>query len=263
MHAKNKIRRYYNLIKNFSNWRQYLFFKIFSKKDSFNFKLRNSFNIDVPKQTLSAFKESFFDEIYIRNLPEGVLKEEEMVVIDIGANIGYFSLFIFFRFPKARVYAFEPMPYNYALLEQSKKKYVGFKFFPANKAISDSNSAIELHASKLDGYTTMASIFNSPGNSHTIKVDAMTLVDAMNQNDLERIDLLKLDCEGAEYAILYNLSKDDLEKISAMCIETHMGKNPDENTLSLKTYLERHQFKTVCLDEEKTGYIWAWKTDLI
>lgn len=262
MHAKNKVRRYYNLIRKFSNWRQYLLFKIFSRKDSFNFQLRNSFCIDVPKQFLSAFKESFFDEIYSRKLPDTILenKEKEIIVVDIGANVGYFSLFMFSQFPKARIYAFEPMPYNYKLLDQCRKKYHHFRLHTANKAISDTNSTIVLHASKIDGYTTMASIFHRSTNDKIINVEAMTLENVMKKYNLNQIDFLKLDCEGAEYSILYSIPKAVLEKVSVITVETHKGMKADENTFSLKRYLEQNKFKLEYLDEGRTGYIWAWKT---
>ena len=92
MPAKNKIRRYSNLIKNFSNWPQYLAFKV-SNQPSFDFQLKDSFSVSVPRHMLSTFRECFFDQIYIKELPPSALKNDKPVIVDIGANAGFFSLF--------------------------------------------------------------------------------------------------------------------------------------------------------------------------
>lgn len=267
MRSKNKRIRYYNLIKKIANWKEYLFFKAFGKKDAFNFQLRNSFQLNVPGQLLSAFRECFLDEIYIRRLPDTVLKnlenkKKEVVVVDIGANAGFFSLFMFSLFPKARVYAFEPMPYNYNILHTYSKKYPHFKWHAVNKAVSNTNAEITLHASKIDGYTTLASVFHSARNDKEITVEATTLEKVVEEYKLDNIDFLKLDCEGAEYAILYSLPKAILEKVAVITIETHTGAKPKENIFSMVNYLKENKYELEYLDEGKSGYIWAWRNNI-
>lgn len=271
MQPKNKITRYYNLIKKFSNWNAYLLFKARSTPDEFTFILRdssrrdfienNTFRISVSRSMLPAFKESFFDDIYFRKLPSYVIDKSNPVVVDIGANVGYFSLYMLSRFPRACVFAFEPMPFNFQQLQRYQETYPQFELHALNQAVSDTTEPLLLHATKLDGYTTMATVFDTSQNQKTISVAATTLANVIEEHALPQIDFLKLDCEGSEYAILYGLADHHLRQIRAMCIETHPGAQPNENTLALCDYLQSRDFKLNYLDQEKSGYIWAWRAN--
>ncbi len=269
MQPKNKLTRYYNLIKRFSNWQSYLLFKVGKKADTFTFRLRDDvqngsahrdlFQIEVPRSMLPAFKESFFDDIYFRQLPPYTIGRSNPVVVDIGANVGYFSLYVFSRFPRARVFAFEPMPFNYDQLQRYRETYPQFELHAINQAVSDTTEPLLLHTTKTDGYTTMASVFDDPRNQETLSVPAITLPEVIKHYELPQIDFMKLDCEGSEYAILYGLPPEQLRKVKAMCIETHRGQQPNENTLALGDYLREQQFALTYLDQGKSGYIWAWQ----
>ena len=269
MQPKNKLTRYYNLIKRFSNWQSYLLFKVGKKADTFTFRLRDNaqngsiqpdvFQIEVPRSMLPAFKESFFDDIYFRQMPPYTIGRSNPVVVDIGANAGYFSLYIFSRFPRARVFAFEPMPFNYDQLQRYREAYPQFELHAINQAVSDTTESLLLHTTKTDGYTTMASVFDDPRNQETLSVPAITLPEVIKHYELPQIDFMKLDCEGSEYAILYGLPPEQLRKVKAMCIETHQGQQPNENTLALSDYLREQQYALTYLDQGKSGYIWAWQ----
>ena len=257
--SKNKIIRYSNLLKKVSNWKSYLWFKVFSRKENFEFILRNSISITVPRKILSSFRECFFDEIYIRHFPKNLLDKKNMVVLDIGANAGYFSLFAHSSFNSPSIYAFEPMPYAYKVLNQYRDTYKEMNLHTYQEAVSNENGKLVLNSDTIDGYTTEASIFADDNKKHQFEVKAVNLQTFMQDEKLEAIDLLKLDCEGSEYAILYDLPKEILGKISLLCIETHKGNNANENIESLAEYLLSNQFELVTLSEGYTGYIWAWK----
>lgn len=115
------MRRIRNNIKNHSNWIQYYINKYFcSKAKDFTFKCRGGLEIKVPKRMMQTYKECFFDETYFKGLPKSITKRSIKTVIDIGANVGYFSFFMFSQFPKAKVLAFEPIPNNFKLLNTYK-----------------------------------------------------------------------------------------------------------------------------------------------
>jgi hypothetical protein len=59
------------------------------------------------------------------------------------------------------------------------------------------------------------------------------------------IDILKIDCEGAEYPILYNTSPQVLSKVVTMVIEVHDLDQNDRNAGSLEKYLQVNGFETV------------------
>ena len=259
MKSKNKIRRYRNLFKHFENWPQYLWFKTLSRQDSFNFQLKEGISVRVRRQMLSAFRECFFDQIYFKHLPEPLLKMESPTVVDIGANIGFFSLFVFYKYPKATSYAFEPMPFNFQLLESYKNTYPGFKWHIYHRAVSNNSNPITLHASNLDGYTTKATVFEQSASTVAIEVEAITLPQVLEERAIGSIDILKLDCEGAEYSILYSLPPEILNNVRVLLIETHQGSKSEETNEALRQYLQEHGFQLQYLEEGDSGYIWAWR----
>tara|TARA_B100000965_G_C19602712_1_gene763785 strand:+ start:11044 stop:11820 length:777 start_codon:yes stop_codon:yes gene_type:complete len=255
---KQKLNRYKNLISDFSNWPSFIGFKS-GKKPSFQFRMRNGFKIEVKRQMLPPFKESFFDKVYLKHFPENSLPHNP-VIVDIGANVGFFSLAMFSQFPKARIFAFEPMPFNFQQLNSYKKGYPEFDWKIERKAIADHDNGIILHSATVDSFSTMAGVFATDWQGEKIEVPTLTLGAVVKKNNLEKIDLLKLDCEGSEYAILYSLNDSDFDRINLMSIESHPGTAESQNHRSLLIFLNQKGFTTKeQMNPDGTGYIWAWK----
>ena len=55
--------------------------------------------------------------------------------------------------------------------------------------------------------------------AEAVNVDCITLDDLFAANTLEHVDLLKVDCQGAEYEILYQASPQTIAKVSAIVVE--------------------------------------------
>lgn len=258
MSLAKKINRYTTLVRKFKNWPAFLAFKS-GNKDSFLFEMRNGFKVSVSKKMLPPFKESFFDDVYLKHFPKGGMSQEPLIV-DIGANVGFFSLAMFAQFPKARIIAFEPMPFNFGQLSLYQKAYPNFKWVIENKAIADHNDGLTLYSATIDGFSTMAGVFASDGRGQKIEVDTLTLEQVMKDKEIVQIDLLKLDCEGSEYAILYSLSDDYFDRIKRLSIESHPGSGIKQNHQSLVSYLKSKSFQIKDkMNFDGTGYIWAWK----
>lgn len=258
----HKIKRYKGLVTEISNWPQFLFFKA-NNKSSFTFKLRNENTIKVPKNMLPPFKEIFFDQVYLKHIPQAILKKEKLSVIDIGANVGYFSIFMLYNFPGSRVYSFEPMPFNFNKIQHYKAENNLSGLTAYNKAVSGTNGTLSLNHAGNDAFSTMASVYESTGRNNKIEVEAVTLESIFHDHKLDRLDFMKLDCEGSEYAILYSAPETLLSSISAMSIETHAGPGGNENNASLAAFLKSKGFKVIAADEGKAGYIWAWQERLV
>ncbi len=105
----------------------------------------------------------------------------------------------------------------------------------------------------------MATVSNTSQSQKTISVAATTLANIIEEHALPQIDFLKLDCEGSEYGIIYGLPANHLIQIRAICIETHPGAQPNENTLALCDYLQSRDFRLNYHDQKEAGYIWAWQ----
>lgn len=256
-----KIRRYSGLIRAVKNWSAFLYYKTNSSGKSFTFRLRNSYIISVPEKMLPPFKEIFFDQVYLKGIPEHLLQKENPTILDIGANVGYFSLFMLFKFPKAEVYAFEPLPFNFRKILQYKKEYNFPNLHAINKAVGACNGNLSLCFSSPDSFTTMASIYGNPQKRQRLEVESTSLKIILEEHQIERVDFLKMDCEGAEYSILYATPPQVLEKLRVMSIEAHRGEEDGHNLSSLVAFLKQQGFSLVNSDlGAPNGYIWAWRT---
>jgi len=250
--------RYLNLIHNISNWQRYLAFKFgMTADDPLEFVTRRGVHLEVPRRLVQTFKEIFMDECYMVGMGQAV--PEKPTILDIGANAGYFSLFALSRFPGARVFAFEPLPANFRLLERHKTLNSGTDFNCVQKAVSGEKGILTLAYDAKDSFSTAATLFTaSPGQSDEIAVETLTLRDIWTDFGIEWCDLLKMDCEGAEYGILYGSSPEDLARISQIAMEVHRGPKEDENIDALEPYLRKMGFKT---RRRPVGMLWAWREE--
>ena len=185
--------------------------KIIKHEDDTTLKLRNLGPISVlykrPYELLKTYDEIFVCEIY---------RFESIsinpVIIDCGANIGISSLYFKTIYPNAKLIAFEP---DVSLADIFQKNMVqnGVTNFTLHKAavwtengtISFNNKGSE--ASSID--ITGNSSFQVP----TVKLAAILA-------EYSSIDLLKIDIEGAEYAVIQDIAN-ELNRVQNMFIEYH------------------------------------------
>jgi len=140
----------------------------------------------------------------IRKVYPTLIRNREPVVVDVGANVGHYSLSIRNRFPGAKIYAFEPNPPTYAKLATLACE--GVKMF--NYAVGETNGSLLLYDLAEGDGSELASLypevirdFNNMKVKST-KVDVITLDDFAREEKVDFIDILKIDTEGHEYAVL-------------------------------------------------------------
>jgi len=66
-----------------------------------------------------------------------------------------------------------------------------------------------------------------------------------------------MDCEGAEYDILYNCSADCLHRIDQIAMEVHRGQNENQNIETMEEFLQGQGFST---RRKSVGMLWAWRS---
>lgn len=139
-------------------------------------------------------------------------------VIDIGAHIGLFTIRVA---PLAkRVLSFEPMPDSFKYLEGNVGAPDTRHVTPIRKAVSGQSGTLDLFVAANSGMHTML----SQGEGSTrVTVEAVTLAQVFAEHKIERCDLLKLDCEGAEYGILGAVPADLWPRIQRIHMEYHPG----------------------------------------
>lgn len=140
---------------------------------------------------LTILYEIFAEGAY--RVPDELLAPESVrVVVDCGAHIGLTALYLANRYPCARVIAVEPNPTNFQLLERNTRSEP--RITPVHACISDRDGSARISTDGPSwGHTT--------GGAGVI-VEALTLDAIRKRFGIEDVDLLKLDIEGAERAVL-------------------------------------------------------------
>ncbi len=130
-----------------------------------------------------------------------------MVVVDVGAHIGYFTLLAARRVgPTGRVYAFEPVPYNYNLLVKNIALNGYENIVPVQKAVSDKvgTATFYIHPNQV-GHSFYPETL---GRSKTaITVETTTLDQFFSEQGWPPVQMVKMDIEGAEPAALEGMAK--------------------------------------------------------
>jgi len=129
-----------------------------------------------------------------------MLVTEGMTVIDIGANIGYYTLLAAKRVgDKGTVFAFEPEPENYAVLVRNIELNGYRNITPVNKAVSSQTGEVDLFLNRETGaHGFLPERENVVG---TIKVETVSLDEYFKGRECP-VDIIKVDVEGSEIGVL-------------------------------------------------------------
>ena len=202
----------------------------------------------------------------------GIELQDGACIFDIGANIGMFTLFVHNRCKDAQIYSIEPLPptcevlrLNTRLHEVNANVYnIGisdrdgvenFTYFPNSPAMSgrfanldeeietartfminreiDGNKGVGLSQEQVD--EIVEERLNTESYSCTVK----SLSSLIRENQVDKIDLLKIDVEKGEIDVLNGIAEEDWGKIQQLVIEIH---NVDDRLEGIIRQLEAHGF---------------------
>jgi FkbM family methyltransferase len=154
-------------------------------------------------------------------------------VVDIGAHIGSFAVYAG-RMAK-RVVAYEPVPENYKVMEMNLELNGMSNVTSIHGCVGGKRTSKRIYIS--EGNTCGHSEFHLCGGTRYIDVKSTSLDNVFIDNNLGRIDFLKIDCEGGEYEILNNTSMHALNRIDKIAMEYHEfdGHRAEELIKILKT----------------------------
>jgi len=146
---------------------------------------------------------------------------EEVVLVDLGANIGLFSLYM--SSICSEVYAVEPTPSHIEIMKDLLKKLKVKNIFPHQVAIHTKNGEEEFQLNSSN--STMNSFLRhgiDPGGTDSVMVPTTTLADFIKNNVKKRVNFVKMDIEGFENVIVYDPSFEDaIKEIDAIYVEVH------------------------------------------
>jgi FkbM family methyltransferase len=176
---------------------------------------------------------------------------EGMIVVDIGAHVGYYTLLAARAVgDKGTVFCFEPDPSNYALLLKNIEENNYKNVVPVQKAVTDTTGSIKLFIAKdPSGH----SIWSHNPKQKSIIVDSTTIDDFFAGRDYP-LHIIKIDVEGAEMAVIQGL-RNILAKNRQLSIFTELNPRALTRTgFSPIEYLQiliNHGFNINVINEQK------------
>lgn len=223
-------------------------------------------------ETEHLYQEIFLERAYLRG---GLTIPPSAVVLDVGANIGMYSLFVHAEMPSARILAFEPVA---ALFDRLRQNLAGVpaKLFAHGLSDAERNVAFTYYP----GYTTMSTCSDyadTPADKSFVRqrvvasgdgelldhVDEILdwrfeevtevcrlrrLSDVITEQQLDRIDMLKIDVQRAELDVLRGIEERHWPLVRQIALEVHDAPGtPTAGRLrTITDLLRRHGFTVTC-----------------
>jgi FkbM family methyltransferase len=211
------------LLLGIKNWK--VLFEVFLGKPFLGVKWlelrRNNLKVGVgSKMEAWSVKETLIDRFYTRL---GTEIQSDWVVVDIGAAIGEFTIEAALQLTDGVVHAFEPNPGSINILRQNIRANNLGCVQNYNLGVWKEEGEIPLHFLNNEPLQAISGSEHSP-SSLAVKettIPVITLRQLVDEKVGGKIDLLKLDCEGAEYEILLNQDPKLFEKIGRIVMEYH------------------------------------------
>ena len=220
-------------------------------------------------------------------LAHGVTLRDGDLVFDVGANIGLFGVRAVQRHPRVRVFAFEPVPAIHAVLAANaalhgegrlvpiacglskEPGHIEIDYFPNSPALSTAhvgfwddnpealreavrgnvrNAPPELWYAKLvPSFLAGVVAWHMRRGAQRVRCPLDTVSAVMRAHGVERIDLLKVDCEGAELDVLLGVEEADWPRIGAVVAEVA---DVDGRLEVVKALLSERGFDRIAVERE-------------
>lgn len=209
MNVKDKIKKFYQ---HKVEWRLNYYQRYFvSRHYLYNYRQFLNKSVDINKLVFkngsnliiadSITARQLFDEIFIYESYRLSKTLKQRIIVDVGANIGFFTLYARQKMPNAKIFAIEADPYNYKILREN------IRVNPIISNVHCFNFAVfgdEIRTSFFCNTTSgWSSLFPTP-EAKEIKVNTISFSKFCNNNNIKQIGFLKIDVEGAEYDIILN-----------------------------------------------------------
>ena len=179
-------------------------------------------------------------EIFVKNEYFFVADTTKPIILDCGSNIGVSVIYFKYLYPDSHIYAFEPDPETFRLLEKNVKSNNLTHVTLHNCALSDKEHEIDFYISHEPGSLMMSALKGRMSDTK-IRVKAISLGEFISGKD---IDFMKMDIEGSEGKVLMDIvRRGEVSHIKELIMEYH--NNISDNTIPLSKILEllETQFK--------------------
>lgn len=176
---------------------------------------------------------SMYEEIFISKLYSFRSSGPSPLIIDCGANVGVSVLFFKKEHPGARILAFEPDPTIFKVLKKNVELNGLTGVELVNKAVWTTRATIPF---AMEGGASGRIGSGNEGN--VVKVETISLRDVIDK----KIDLLKIDIEGAEYEVLKDC-REKLRMVEHLFIEYHSSEKSEQKLHEILGILTEEGFR--------------------
>jgi FkbM family methyltransferase len=170
---------------------------------------------------IPSFDVPTFEQIFIRHAYNFQVKTPPQAIVDAGANIGLSSIYFSNRFPHSKIIAIEPEDGNFEMLKRNTRLY--YNIVPVRGALWHENKPLHLVDPGLGEWGFMTQAQGSIDERFGVvrhEVPGITVETIMKEQRIERIDILKMDIEGAEREVFRDPSS-WLGRVDALIVELH------------------------------------------
>lgn len=245
-----KIRTARRMARAYENWPSLMAYRLNIRPQPMIVKCRDGSMFKVRDRRRHVSDAYVINESYLYGIHDLILPylARAKVCIDVGAYIGSFSVYAAKR-SSATIFALEPIPETAELLKENIKLN---KLQDRVILIEAALLGKKITGGTVDLYIPTDAAFGSVSKSHLglyevneepkiLRVPSITISEIFERHQIDFCDVIKMDCEGAEYDILYNTPREIFERIGVMTIECHK----DGNVGELTRFLEERNFEVV------------------
>lgn len=202
------------------------------KKTPYRLRLRNAINIELRpgRGDLGAFRDCWLNRCYVGG---GGQLLRGSTVVDVGANIGCFTLFAALSVGSAgRIISIEPDAETFHQLQRHIKLNRLENVVTMHAAVAAEPGLIDFHSCHDGLYSSIFSKVDGRFNTGAVQcVTAFTLDQILSKVSADRCHFLKLDCEGAEHGIIHTMSAQTAARIDQIGMELHKVEGIKEDAL--------------------------------
>ncbi len=142
------------------------------------------------------------------------------VIVDVGSNIGASILSFHSQFPSAKIFGFEPHPETFKILQSNVGQIPGVLVSNFGLGAEDAMISVSCDGIDFSGFRTKVGTAD-PNGMATTQCQVRNAGAALNDLGVSEVDLIKIDCEGAEYEVLSALPREILARCKWIVGEMH------------------------------------------
>ena len=183
-------------------------------------------------------------------------------ILDLGANIGAFSVYAATSARDVKIWAYEPLADFHALLTKNVQiNRLGGAIRCFNCAVGAEAGPRQLIVE--NEAFSFPTLLADARAGRRVEVACVPLIEILDSNGLKHVDLVKMDCEGSEYEILYGAPDACFERIREIRMEYHNLATERCNVRDLIAFLQARKYNITMVSADAasraSGNLWARK----